>query len=79
MTQSGHFRQWYVDCRVFEYNGEAYEVPPKEMLAEAALLAVFGQAEEKCSCGEYELPDNLKNFFEGKKNKAECSCGGDCC
>jgi len=26
-----------VDCRVFEYNGESYEVPPKEMLAEAIL------------------------------------------
>lgn len=32
-----------VDCRIFEYHGETYEVPPKEMLAEAILRAVFGQ------------------------------------
>jgi NAD-dependent dihydropyrimidine dehydrogenase PreA subunit len=68
-----------VDCRVFEYNGETYEVPPKEMLAEVVLQAVFGQAEAGCSCGEYELPENLKDFFEGKKNKSGCSCGGNCC
>jgi len=68
-----------VDCRVFEYNGESYEVPPKEMLAEAILQAVFGQAKAGCSCGGYELPKNLKTFFEGKTKKSGCSCGGDCC
>ncbi len=68
-----------VDCRVFEYNGETYEVPPKEMLAEAILHAVFGQAETGCSCGNYELPENLKSFFTGKSNKSECTCGGGCC
>ena len=68
-----------VSCRVFEYNEETYEVPPKEMLAEAILNAVFGQLETGCSCGEYELPENLREFFEGKKSKFGCSCGGNCC
>lgn len=68
-----------VDCRVFEYNGETYEVAPKKMLAEAILNAVFGQVETGCSCGVYELPENLREFFEGKKNKSNCSCGGNCC
>lgn len=68
-----------VDCRVFEYNGEDYEVPPREMLAEGVLRAVFGQADDECTCGGYKLPDNLKDFFEGKKNKAGCSCGSTCC
>ena len=68
-----------VDCRVFEYNGEAYEVAPKEMLAESILQAVFGQSETGCSCGSYELPENLKTFYEGKKSKSGCSCGGNCC
>lgn len=68
-----------VSCRVFEYNEETYEVPPKEMLAEAILNAVFGQVETGCSCGEYELPENLREFFEGKINKSNCSCGGNCC
>lgn len=67
-----------VNCRVFEYNGQSYEVPPKEMLAEAVLSAVFGQAGDKCSCGEYKLPENLKVFYEGKQNKSVCSCGGNC-
>lgn len=68
-----------VDCRVFEYNGETYEVPPKEMLADAILSGVFGLPESGCSCGsEYEMPDNLKAFFEGKKN-IKCSCGENCC
>lgn len=66
-----------VDCRVFEYNGEIYEVPPKEMLAEAILKSVFGQIKTGCYRGEYELPENLKEFYEGKKNKS--SCGGNCC
>ena len=68
-----------VSCRVFEYNEETYEVPPKEMLAEAILNVVFGQVKNGCSCGEYELPENLREFFEGKKSKCGCSCGGNCC
>ena len=68
-----------VDCRVFEYNGESYEVPPKEMLAEAILHAVFGQPGSGCSCGSYELPENLKTFYIGKKSKPGCSCGSSCC
>ena len=68
-----------VDCRVFEYNGELYEVPPKEMLAKSILRAAYGQPEPSCTCGSYELPQNLKTFYEGKKNKSGCSCGGKCC
>ena len=68
-----------VDCRVFEYKGETYEVPPKAMLAEAILTSVFGQTGSGCSCGGYELPENLREFFEGKKSMSGCSCGGGCC
>ena len=67
-----------VDCRVFEYNGETFEVPPKEMLGDAILKTVFGHKGSERSCGGYELPENLKRFFEGKKNNI-CSCGGTCC
>lgn len=69
-----------VNCRVFEHNGETYEVPPKEMLAEAVLRAVFEGAEGTCACGgAYELPENLKAFFEGRKKISACSCEGGCC
>lgn len=75
----GEISGTYVDCRVFEYNGETYEVAPKEMVAEAILGAVFSKTESGCSCDGYELPENLKTFFEGKANKSGCSCGGSCC
>lgn len=68
-----------VNCRVFEYNGQTYEVPPKEMLATAILNAIFGYTEVGCSCEKYEFPENLKEFFQGKKNKSDCSFGGNCC
>ncbi len=67
-----------VDCRVFEYDGETFEVPPKEKLAVDILRGVFGRIEDRCSCGSYELPDNLRVFFDGKKTK-KCACEGNCC
>lgn len=36
------------------------------------------EEEAGCSCEKYELPKNLKEVFEGKKKKSECSCGGNC-
>ncbi|HUM56697.1 MAG TPA: DUF2703 domain-containing protein, partial [Bacillota bacterium] len=75
-----------VDCRVFEYEGEKFEVPPKEMLAEAVLAGVFSQTQSGCRSSEdastdpeYELPENLKEFFKGKKSRSCCCSGGDCC
>lgn len=67
-----------VDCRVFEYKGENYEIPPKEMLAEAILNTVFGLSKGSCTYGDYELPENLRIFFDGKKN-TKCSRGDNCC
>ncbi len=65
-----------VDCRVFEYDGETYEVPPQEMLASDILRSVFEVVSEGRSCEtEYTLPGNLKSFYEGKKNIG-CACGG---
>ncbi len=68
-----------VDCRVFEFNGEVFEVPPKEMLAKEILSAVFDKADGDYSCGDYELPENLRAFFDGKRNVSSCKCGcGNC-
>lgn len=66
-----------VDCRVWEVEGQTYEVPPKELLAEEILRAVFGKTEGGCGCGAYEIPKNLKTFYEGK-DRSDCSCGGAC-
>lgn len=69
-----------VDCRVFKYDGQNYEVPPKEMVAEAILRHVFGMPEAGCSCeSKYEMPENLKDFFKGKNNISSCCCSGNCC
>lgn len=57
-----------VDCRVFEYEGNLYEVPPKAMLAEAILKKALLTPKSNC-CECYELPENLKNFFKGKEQK----------
>lgn len=69
-----------VDCRVFEYEGKTYEVPTKKMLANAILKSLNTQP--TCSCGTYELPENLKQFYEGKMKKSEnvssCGCGCSC-
>jgi hypothetical protein len=68
-----------VECRVFEYNGKSYEIPPKEMLAEGILQLVFDRSDEECSPDKYELPENLKKFFGEKKTKSECCSEGNCC
>ena len=67
-----------VDCRVFEHDGKTYEVPTKEMLTDAILRTVYNPA--SCCCEEYQLPENLKRFFDGKERKTEssCCCGGSC-
>ena len=69
-----------VDCRIFEYEGQSYEVPPQEMLAEAILKAVFGSQGTPC-CTEigYTLPKNLEVFYEGKNNTSGCDCASSCC
>ncbi len=67
-----------VDCRVFEYDGKTFEVPPKEMIANDILKNIFARNEEGCTNNiSYELPENLREFFEGK-SRSNCSCGGKC-
>ena len=47
-----------MNCRVFEYEGKSYEVPPKEMLANALLEAVFA-VHEDCACEGYRTPRRI--------------------
>ena len=68
-----------VDCRVFESNGETFEVPTKEMLADSIFKAIFRQPTLGGSCEDYELPENLRTFYEGKLSKSGCSCGCEHC
>ena len=67
-----------VDCRVFEFEGMTHEVPPKELIAQAILKKIFGNQSSDARTF-YELPNNLKTFFEGKNSKTACSCVSNCC
>ena len=76
----GEISETQVDCRVFEYGGERFEVPPKAMLAEGILSVVFGNSGEIKPAVEYTLPENLRRFYDGKLKKTGCGCGGgNCC
>ena len=70
-----------IDCRVFEYEGRIYEVPTREMLANAILKSL--NAQPAGPCGTYELPENLRRFYAGKAKKSRsrpsCGCGCSCC
>ena len=58
-----------VDCRVFSYNGEKYEVPPAEMIAEAIIQWALVPQLPNCFSDGYVLPENLKKFFDSKAPK----------
>jgi len=62
-----------VNCRVFVYEGQTYEVPPKEMLAEAILKGIFwSPAAGCCTDSEYKLAENLEVFYKGKHKRSGC-------
>ena len=61
-----------IDCRVFEENGKTYEVPTKEMMADAILKSLFAVRAFKKE--PYVLPENLRRFFDGKNKKVQASC-----
>lgn len=64
-----------VDCRVFAYEGKDYDVPPKAMIVDAILRAIYQPS--PCDCGTYTMSENLQTFFTGKS--ASCCEAGGCC
>jgi hypothetical protein len=67
-TECGDLCDATVDCRTWTWKGQTYAAPPKGMVIDAILGAVYGQA-EPASSAEYEMPENLKKFFAGLKAK----------
>ncbi|WP_202943741.1 DUF2703 domain-containing protein [Heliomicrobium modesticaldum] len=69
-----------VDCRVWVYQGKEYTVPPKAMIIEAILKAVYGGGVAiSDTVQEYVMPENLKHFYESiksKKQQTENTCSG---
>lgn len=59
-----------VDCRVWIYEGQEYAVPPKAMIVEGILKAVYGRSMGvPVSDQEYTIPENLRRFYLAMENK----------
>ena len=63
-----------MECRVFVYKGEAYDQPPKAMIMDGILRAIYS-LQQKPEEQPYVLSKNLKTFFSGS---ASC-CDDECC
>jgi hypothetical protein len=57
-----------VDCRSWEYQGQTYSRPPKAMVMEAVLRAVYGEGsgKEEMPQKPYVVSDNIRRFFAAK-------------
>ena len=59
-----------VDCRVFTYEGDNYDSPPKGMIINAIIREVYGSKSERPKTDlPYVLPENLRKFFESQSQK----------
>ncbi|MDD5018755.1 MAG: DUF2703 domain-containing protein [Eubacteriales bacterium] len=58
-----------VDCRVWTYQGREYTVPPKALIVDAILKAVYGQTPASDKEKPYTLPENLEKFFEAVEKR----------
>ncbi len=60
-----------VSCREWEYQGQWYSVPPKGLIIDAILKAVYGSdgEEAKATNQSGRVPDNLKRFFAAAHKK----------
>ena len=55
-----------VDCRTWDYNGEHFSTPPKALIVNAILSAVYATNPDlEPVYGDYVLPENLERFFAG--------------
>lgn len=61
-----------IDCRAWEYEGVEYSEPPKPMIVNAILKTVYGERKtETAKDNDYELPENLRRFFDALKRKRD--------
>ncbi|MCG1013202.1 DUF2703 domain-containing protein [Tepidanaerobacter sp. GT38] len=65
-----------VDCRVWVYKGKEFNVPPKAMIVDAILRELYsdkqGQLNDRADSKAYQLPDNLRRFFESVEKNKQC-------
>jgi len=71
-TECGDLCGDNVDCRVWVHEGQEYTEPPKAMIVNAILKAVYGNASTSQAMeGIYVMPENLRIFFEGRSRLGE--------
>lgn len=58
-----------VNCRVWEYKDEELTTPPKEMIIDAILKEVESKLLHFPKIKAYELPQNLKVYFDAVEKK----------
>lgn len=59
-----------VDCRIWIYENNEYNEPPKEMIVNAILKEVYGSSTMgNLNKKEYILPNNLQSYFDGINSK----------
>jgi len=60
-----------VDCRIWTWQGVDYTQPPKAMIIDAILKAVYGgpASSPVIAPNPYELPENLRKFYQAMKQK----------
>jgi hypothetical protein len=65
-----------VDCRVWVYKGKEYNVLPKAMIIDAILREVYGdnkaRLNDRVDREAYQLPENLRRFFESVEKNKKC-------
>jgi hypothetical protein len=63
-----------VNCRVWRYQGQTYEVPPAGLIIDAVLRAVYAEPVAAAQIGQPTdaVPANLKTFFAGQPVQAAC-------
>ncbi len=65
-------------CRTWVFDGQEYEVPPKELLIDRIMRVVYGHVEPEEQ--DFKLPENLEDFYAGmEKGKKEECCTSACC
>lgn len=58
-----------VDCRVWVYNGVAYNAPPKELIVGAILREVYNAKQGEPERKAYQIPKKLETYFVAKARK----------
>lgn len=60
-----------VDCRIWTWQGVDYTQPPKALIIDAILKAVYGgpASSPAPAIEPYKLPENLRKFYEAMKQK----------